>query len=59
MQDLPDIEPAPLYDDVRDYKHVHQVRIDSNLLAIQIIDYQNLLLLHSHTVIPSKVNYIQ
>jgi len=59
MQDLPDIEPDPLYDDAGDYKHVHHVTeamIDSNLFETQVIDYQDLLLMHNQNVIPSKVD---
>ena len=49
MQDLPDIEPDPLFCDSGNYKHVHHVTeamIDSNLLETQVIDYQDLLLMH-------------
>ena len=60
MQDLPDIEPDPLFDDVGDYKrlhHVTEVMIDSNILETESIDYQDLLLLHKQNVIPSKMDY--
>jgi len=48
MQDLPDIEPDPLFDDTGDYKHVHYVThtmINDNLSETQAIDYQDLFLL--------------
>ena len=50
MQDLPDIKPNPLIDDAGDYKHLHHVTeamIDSSILEPEIIDYQDLLLLHN------------
>ena len=60
MQDLPDIEPDPLFDDAGDYKHVHHVTetmIDINLLKTQVFDYQDLLFLHNQNVIPSMADY--
>ena len=62
MQDLADIEPDPLFDDVGDYKRLHHVTeamIDSNILETEIIDYLDLLLLHNQNVTPSKVDYSQ
>ena len=62
MQDLPDIEPDPLFDNVGDYKNVHHVTealIDNNLLEKQAIDYQDLLLMHNQNVVPSKIDYSQ
>ena len=50
MQDLPDIEPDPNFDDVGDYRclhHVTEVMVDSSLLKSEIIDYHDLLLLHN------------
>ena len=50
MQDLLGIKPDPLFDNVGDYKlehHVTESMVDSNLLETQVIDYQNLLLLHN------------
>ena len=54
------LEPYPLFDDAGDYKHVHHVTealITSIILETQIINYQDLLLLHDQNVSPSKVNY--
>ena len=62
MQDLPDIEPDPNFDDEGDYRHLHHVTeamIDSNLMETEIIDYHDLLLLHNQNVMPSKVDYKQ
>ena len=62
MQDLPDIEPEPLFDDVGDYRclhHVTEVMIDSNIFQTEIIDYQDLLLLQNQNLTPSKVDYSQ
>ena len=62
MQDLPDIEPDPLIDNVGNYKHLYHVIeaiVDSNLLETQMIDYQDLLLLYNQNVMPSKVDYSQ
>ena len=62
MQDLPDIEPDPLFDDVKDYKCLHYVTnamIDSNFIKTEIIDYQDFLLLHNQNVMPSKLDHSQ
>ena len=62
MQDLLDIKFDPLFDDVGDYKLVHHVTeamVNSNLLEAQVINYQDLLLLHNQNVMPSKVDYSQ
>ena len=62
MQDLPDIEPGPLFDDAGYYKLVHHVTeamVDSELFGTQVIDYQDLLLLHNQNVVPSKADYDQ
>ena len=58
MQDLPDIEPDLLFDNVRDYKHLHHVTeamIDSNPLGTHINDHQDILLMHNQNAIPSKL----
>ena len=62
MQDLPVIEPDPLFNVVGNYKLVHhatEAMIDDNLLEMQIISYQDLLLLYNHNVVPSKIDYKQ
>ena len=62
MQDFPDIEPDPFFDEVGDYKHLHHVTeamIDSKILETEIIDYHGLLLLHNQNVTPSEVDYSQ
>ena len=60
MQDLPDIQPDPLFNDVGDYEYLHHVTeamIESNILKTEIVDYQNILLLHNQNVTPSKADY--
>ena len=50
MQDLPDIEPNPLFNDAGDYKRLHhftEAMIDNNHLETENIDYQDLPLLHN------------
>ena len=57
MQDLPEIDPDPLFDDVGDYKLVHHVT--EAVLESHVLEHHDLLQLHNQDVTPSKVDYSQ
>ena len=57
MQDLPDIEPDPLFDDVGDYKLVHHVTEATIDLESKIIDDHSILEMHNRNITPSKIDY--
>lgn len=62
MQGLPEIDSDPLFDDIGDYKLVHNVTkalIDNNNMETQINGYDDVIMLHNQNVMPSKADYAQ
>lgn len=62
MQDLPERDSDPLFDEFGDYKLTHQVTeamIDSNLLETKVIEYEDVLMLHNQNEKPGKIDYSQ
>ena len=61
MQDLPELDPDPLFDDVGDYRHVHEVaqalasadRLGKNVIK----DFNDVLQLYSQNVMPSEIDF--
>ncbi len=44
MQDLPEFDPDPLFDDIGDYRHIHQVAqtiVSNNLIDCHVITGYN------------------
>ena len=61
MQDLPELDPDPLFDEFGDYRHIQNVAkaiVDSNLIDNCVIkDYNHMLQLYNQNVMPSKIDY--
>ena len=57
MQDLPDIVPDSLFDDVGDYKLVHHAAEANIDLESKVFDDHSILELHNRNVTSSKIDY--
>ncbi len=61
MQDLPEPDPDPLFDEFGDYRHIQhvaQVVVNSNNIDNHVIkDYNDVLQLYNQNVMPSKIDY--
>ena len=61
MEDLPEPDPDPLFDEFGDYRHVHhvaQAMVNSNLIDNHVIkDYNDVLQLYNQNLTPSKIDY--
>ena len=61
MLDLPELDPDPLFDDVGDYRHIHEVAqalASADMLDKLVIkDFNDVLQLYSQNVTPSKIDF--